>query len=419
MTAEVVIGNGFGVVVASDDATTSANRRTYEGANKIIGLPLPHSLAVLHTGRVLLHGVPFSTFVNNWITSLPPKSLNKVEDYVESFTTFVKDQIEDYSSSVEIARTYIADWQERVRDVYYWLYNSGSLDPESIKSHFKSQVESWGGDLTQNQRDFGSRVFALLGEGTRHNLLEDDCRSSGCPELDHSSIEGVIRHWFADETDEEGVTYALEWAKLFLSKFHPSTGRNIITFVGYGAKDFLPVCDSHDFEGVILDRLFQRGFRHAKAEWTQSGYVLFETFGQRDEITRFVREAGLDADYSSQIVADRVEKLKVASTPSAGQNQDMELDDSPSGKSPYETIASEIASGLSDATSRNEFETRSALAGMNLRTCASIAARLIHIQNLALDLRNELPTVGSEVQVAVITKANGFSFVDHVTGQPI
>ena len=421
MTAEVVIGNGFGVVVAADKATTSAATRTYEGAVKVVGLPQPHAIAVLHAGSVLFHGIPSSTLVENWMQNLPPQRLNRVQDYVDSFLAFIQEDVESFSNDLEMGRIFLSDWNRRLSDIWHWLKDRKELSPEGVKEYFKNRVGEWG-DITPSEKDWARSLYRLLGESAPNNVLEEDCRTTNCQVFTHSSIEGYLKYWFEDETDEEGFQYVSEWARCFLGKYHPSSSRNIITFVGYGEKESLPALDSHDLEGVINGRLFHRTYRHRRAQWSEAGYALFETFGQDREIRRFVREAGLDLNYSAQIIEERLagrEKVKseMALAPEiTTENTDPATEDVVSNS--YNEIADELKSGIDHMADKNEWETIQSFAGLNLENCASIAARFIHLTNLAFDIRGELPTVSSEVTIGIVTKAHGFKFVNSTTWQP-
>ena len=53
------------------------------------------------------------------------------------------------------------------------------------------------------------------------------------------------------------------------------------------------------------------------------------------------------------------------------------------------------------------------IAGMPLASLAEIAGALVAIQNLTLDIRGELPTVGGNIDIATITLSEGFKWVNH------
>ena len=106
MTSQLVLGNGFGVAVASDSAVTLEDDgspvRTYETSDKIFPLPMPHRLAVLTAGSALLHGLPFDVLVKEWIRSLgdsPESQLRSVELYRESFLSWLRDNLDRWATS--------------------------------------------------------------------------------------------------------------------------------------------------------------------------------------------------------------------------------------------------------------------------------------------------------------------------------
>jgi hypothetical protein len=53
------------------------------------------------------------------------------------------------------------------------------------------------------------------------------------------------------------------------------------------------------------------------------------------------------------------------------------------------------------------------VAAMPLGSLAEMVRALIAVQNLALDIRGELPTVGGNIDVGTITLSDGFTWVNH------
>jgi len=83
--------NGFGVALASDSAMTFGENRTYETAEKDMPLPAPHPIAVLHSGAVNVHGMPYSVLVSEWATSLGSTRLRTVPHYRQNFLSWLSD----------------------------------------------------------------------------------------------------------------------------------------------------------------------------------------------------------------------------------------------------------------------------------------------------------------------------------------
>ena len=90
MTAQIIVMNLQGVAVASD---TAVSRRTENGLqsagfeSKIIRLPEPHKIAILHSGSTNLNNVPHMMHIRAWVNSLT-KPLPTVQAYVDSYVRF-------------------------------------------------------------------------------------------------------------------------------------------------------------------------------------------------------------------------------------------------------------------------------------------------------------------------------------------
>ena len=414
MTAEIIIGNGFGVVVAADEATTTSRGdreiRTYDGAEIISGLPAPHALAVLHCGNVNLHGVPYSTFVDTWIKTLPEKALNTVADYVHSFEAFLLDQIPKYSQEDVLLREHLDQFRSICGEIQEHLSSSKKLNPRGIREYFTELTKSQD-ELSDRENSFIDGLMKKLGKDERLNVLEEECRNVGCPHLDHSSIEGILNLYFDENSDEEGIILIQKWARGYLASSYPANDSGDLTFVGYGEKDVLPVLDSHAYYGFVNGKLFSNCDSYKPARKHGSGYCLFEMFGQSSEIKRFINESGLSVNFIQSEIRSSVSKFaRVHDSDVETNDFDEEIQTLNPGARIFE-LGNQIESDISERVSEQFSHALASFAGKNLTTLVSIAARLVRLQNLSLELRNKLPTVGPKVTVATITKAKGFTFI--------
>ena len=153
-----------------------------------------------------------------------------------------------------------------------------------------------------------------------------------------------------------------------------------------------------------------------------------ETMGHSDEIWRLVNQVGLSPHYSARVIRDSLRDLQNATVtaesseeqvdPECEQiSEDRQLTE-PSADERLSLAQAEIEMSLARIEGSNMHRVRGTIAGANLKTLASMAVRLVQLENLALDLGGELQTVGSEVLVGLITKADGFYWVDPLTGEP-
>jgi len=431
MTSTIAIGNGFGVACAADTMTTVGHhRRTNDGAIKLMPLKKPHSLAVMHAGSVFVHGIPYSSHIANWQESLADQTFNKVSDYVDSFMAYLEQSIVDNYSPEELHRDYLEEWDRRCRAIRRNLKRKDALNPKGITRHFEGLLTRHGKKGNRTPPHFAKRVFAELGQSSVSNILEQESRRNGSPNPEHLSVEGVMDQVFGDAFDDRARAVAVEFSHFFLGEFHPTDGGGTLSFTGFGSRELTPVTVEVRIEAFAMGRLFAYDpmVSVATRHCPSGGYSLMETMGHSDEIWRLVNQVGLSPHYSARVIRDSLRDLQNATVtaesseeqvdPECEQiSEDRQLTE-PSADERLSLAQAEIEMSLARIEGSNMHRVRGTIAGANLKTLASMAVRLVQLENLALDLGGELQTVGSEVLVGLITKADGFYWVDALTGEP-
>jgi hypothetical protein len=425
MTAELIIGNGAGMVAAADTTTTSGRIRTYDGAVKLVGLDRPHSVAIMHAGPVLLHGVPYLTFIENWRLTLPNKAFNRVRDYADSFRDYVQETIDEDIPEIDWLRDWIEDWKRFVWHIHDELEQLGELDAKGIHKYFKERLGRFESGQRPTNPDLTEAVYERLGKGAVLNPLEAECRSDGCVNDQHASIEGVLDLVFGKYFTEKSRDAAQTWARNWLGWFHPAPSSATLVFAGYGEKEFVPASSSVNIEAYAFGRLFgPKGHNEvAQRIHPRCGYALIESYGQDQEICRFLLQAGLSPHFSQGAVKDALRGMSrddrdASQSPGENTTEESGSPEVPDAD-PLRLAEAEINMSLNKIEDRNLSHVRMSVSTMNLSNLVSVATRLLGLQNLAQDLHNELPTVGSDIVVAVVTKAHGFRFVDPTTGAPV
>ena len=104
MTSQVAVANHSGVAVASDTVTTSiveGGSKSISNSRKISELGTEHRVLVLHSGSVTQNGVTLKLLLNEWTTTLS-KPLPKLEDYVDSYITWMNREKSIHTQESEI-----------------------------------------------------------------------------------------------------------------------------------------------------------------------------------------------------------------------------------------------------------------------------------------------------------------------------
>ena len=417
MTAEIVIGNGYGIVLSADTAVTHrfsrTYARTYDGARKLIGLPLPHCIGVLVAGNTSIHGIPYETYLENWLHSLPQQRLARLSDYADSFKDYLVKVIPEFQSDVDLCRTYIEKWSARLIGVRNRIERiSNGISDDIVRAYFEEMCNEFDEDDFAMGEEWATKVWQVLGRSSIENLLEAEYREQG-RDVRQASIEGCVDYYFSDICSPATIELINRWSRLILGLYYPRGSSSTIAFVGYGDFDILPSVVVVRPLGMMRERFFWGVETKIPARKSGSGFVLFETFGQDDEIERFLRESGMRPGHNKAIVQRSLSK-KVARK----ADSEVEIFDErePSNEAErksveeFKLLGSEISEEIEEIARKNKEHALASLAGMNLRNLALMTERLVGLQNLALDLREQLPTVGGILVTAIITMQHGFVF---------
>ena len=434
MTSTVVIGNSYGVACATDTVGTlegvprKNGRRTNDGEIKLQGLKKPHAVAILGTGSVHINGVPFTTHIANWRESLSDNVLPNMVDYVDSFTSYLQISITANQSCEELLKDYLVSWDIRCMAVRTRLDGKGDFTEKGLAAFFEENLAIRETKGRRQPLPFADEVFKELGKGSPFNRFEKEVRPEHSRGNEHSSIEGVMESVFGSRLTKRNRKLAFEWAHCFLGEFHPTPYGGTLMFTGFGGRDHSPVAVKIHIEEVVLGRLFTWGpyVTTAARQLGGAGYSLFETMGSDDEIARLMNEVGLAPHFPQAVIRSALGEPQTPEGNIENENDRRTSNVRRFGtwrmtkKVPVENQLSsardEIEADLAELKEKNLERVRLTIAESNLKKIGSMAARFVQLENFAMDLRGQLATVGHDVDLGVITKADGFSWVDSITG---
>ncbi len=406
MTSQLVLGNGFGVGMASDSAVTLVSSekpdRTYETAEKIFPLPMPHRLAVLTSGASLLHGLPFDVLLKEWIRSLgvaQESQLRSVELYRESFLSWLSDNLDRWvtpekrdegalrslGGQLEILRqrieTALADTPERdpaettlqvLRDRNAWIIDRDSL--ELVSSEMVTQIFDRLWQEIEDQRYGLSDVVAAC--------FEDLPWSEA---IDHE-VKRLLR-----QTIEK-------WDRF------PSGSQAELAFVGYGSTDLLPRVVALTTGGAIEDHIWRQPPFVEPARADGVSYGLIYTQAQDDQI-RLILE-GYDRHTSELTAAAVLGRLEDSWAETVRSEDPSDENAAVLDPAVFGTAMREEAAKVAWET--NLRDARSTIALLPLATLVDTARSLVAVQTLSQTIRGLPPTVGGKIEAATITINEGF-----------
>jgi hypothetical protein len=401
MTTQIVLGNGYGLAVATDSAVTVGDRRTYETSEKLILLGEPHCIAALVSGAVTQFSLPIQVLVAEWIKTIKNVQLRKATDYRESFVSWLRDNMSDFPDPD--TRMVDAFWQV---DSYLRIcWNDISAEAQGMDTKQRTQttidyLEHW---IERHQQFRKIDQYQEMGGDNGALKILDELweeRKDWWP-----GINARLGYWF-DDVEPASLQRVKELARLLLLRrigtwwvFGDLTK---VAFAGYGAKEMIPSYASVQLFGGYREWLTGISDPPLVAENIGGkGYFLLETIGQTDYIDNILlgyRSDLIDSAAGVLEDAQRQNQIGVETQEMSGLQQPTSDHDI------KQQLKSAVEQGAEERMLR---PLRQAVSAMPLKSLAEAARSLVGVQALGKAISAELPTTGGKIEVAVISRAEG------------
>lgn len=417
MTAIVGILNKRAAVMAADSAVTvnsDSGTKIYNTATKIFRISKEHPVGVMIFDSATFMGTPWDVIFKLYRDRKGGQSFNTLEEYAKNFLHFLEE--EDYFSSQKSQEKYLTD---EIAAYYHRV-------KESVTEQFGEEVDE--NDLTDEEQEKLLKKLIVENIGR----ITDSAQEQGVsPEFENYTI-GHLRSFgkeclsfLAEVCEEEGLPTDLRdtWEQGFFeyirSKIYFSgTG---IVFVGYGSKDIYPSILTVYISGAFDRRMryyFSSEYEADKIDndntatiipFAQADVMLTLMKGIHPGLRRYVE--GKHEDSLQHAKQKMLEVMKDAGCSEKAIKEVKETDFSDI-QNKYEEsmdqfIQDEFVDGIVDAV--NSF---------NIEDMVNMAESLVSVTNLQRHISSSEESVGGPIDVAVITRSEGFIWVKHKHWMP-
>jgi hypothetical protein len=394
MTSQIVILNGYGVALASDSVVTLGESRTYDTAEKVIPLPLPHRMAVLHSGAVRIGNLPYSVFVSEWVRQLGPKPLRNAESYQNSFQ----------------------DW---LANNQQWF--SPDSEKNDVLRFIRSRAEAFAGRVANVRTENPDyRPDELLTTWTEE--------VAQVPKLESASTELALATFskYKTEVDEictevltglnDGETFNADFISYCAEYFSSAwMAQATLTFAGYGEHDIYAAYSTVEFHGFVDQKLrWIKGDSWSLSPSDNPAFALAMP-AQRDAIDQYLRgyDSEMIGEIDGQATDERYEILNAIRAKFDGDpDTQAKLDDAVHAVlGEFESRIWHVAHEFSEANYVRSL--RWAIAALPAASLVEVARSLIELQALRKTTTAQQGTVGGPIDVALITPTDGFQWIRH------
>ena len=403
MTSEVVVMNRAGVALAADSAVTvemGDSLKVRDSALKLFTLSKYRPVGVMVYNNASLLGVPMETIIKLFRRQLGKKSFESLHEYGDALvqfldgneTLFPNDVQERYLlQAVEMEYVRIQDDVSKEfieRDVYGDVKSQADVAKEVIAE----RLEFWRSQ--QNADYFNVHAKDVVG------------RISG------EVNDIVVRVFRGGLVGEEGVMMLREIANHLVEKDEfPLDVFSGLVIAGFGEKEHFPVVQHIEIGGVYDSRLKVRPPTIDAVTEDRPSDVM--AFAYKDMVERFlVGVSGRFVEY----LEDATAFIREMPLQALEAIPELDGEERERAAEAVRRIAAERAAEFK-RTVRLGFEQRwkkivHAVEALTISELAQVASTLVDLSSFEQQMSLDRETVGGPVDVAVISKGDGFIWID-------
>lgn len=414
MTAEIAVYNKLAVSLAADSAVTITGGNTVKinnGAEKLFALSKHHPVGLMVYGAGSLCGVPWEMIIKEYRRQLGEKSYDTVEQYAEKFWKF--------------------------------LCESNHIIPDDIKNNHLEEILLYNVFPGFIQHIQDTHIKDFIEKNNRHpntsetyNILENACNEFANKFNSSKFYEGfdtqdIIRAIDfstpiakdACETSlnqEDGVelpttlidALSTMFAQIICrnSPFGTNTG---LVIAGYGEKEFFPSILAYDVIGFFGNKLRYSPNLEKSTSGGESGVT---AYAQEDEVSAFM--TGISGELqefmfpkiekgTDNILNDVVERIQQSSL-STDESEALVNDIMSFATADWTKTTSEIREYILENHVSKVVEMIEFLPKQDL---GYMAESLVNLTAFKRKISNDSETVGGPIDVAIISKGDGFVWV--------
>ncbi|MBI5795545.1 MAG: hypothetical protein HZA47_04435 [Planctomycetes bacterium] len=410
MTAEIAIMNKEAIALASDSAVTmlgESRQKIFTSANKLFALSKFHPVGIMVYGNAIFMDVPWETIIKIYRKDLGKKKFDTLEKYAHNFIEFLDNGNTLFPDSVQ---------EEYIRDSIYSYFN---FIKDTIINKVHLKIDEKGKITKEETNQIISEIIERHYEnwGKKANIPSIPKRYNKNIIIKYKKIidEAIKKVFEKAPLSINHINQLKKIASSLFSKF-PEAIQNIdisgVVIAGFGERDTFPSLESFHLEGIANNKLKYKNYKSAKIDFTVSASII--PFAQREMVDTFME--GIDPDYRiieesylSQIF-NNYAGIVIESMRKYDDKERKKL------KEKLMIVTNEILKDINKKFEnyREEKHIRpvtSVVSMLPKDELAAMAEALVSLTSFKRKVTMGSETVGGPIDVAVISKGDGFVWI--------
>lgn len=404
MTSEVVVMNRLSVALAADSASTvmgpDGKEKIWNSANKLFALSRCQPVGVMFYSDPSIAGVPWETLIKEFRASEAAKSYSTLEEYACAFVGYLRDNPAFFSLDAQREIFF-----KIVKRRFAEIYEAGNA------SYFRKIVSNQKTNAAAEMEGVIDPVFAgWKGKKDLQVVGEDVARAIN--EQYRSDLESIINNQFGSVgISDNAKAKLLRIAEYYGSKEDFELDYTGMVFAGFGSKDLYPVV-RHLKIGPVIGGYF-RYTKDKDHKISESEPSMILPFAQRDMVETFL--AGVSPRIMNTLLRSCLATTSGLTTLILEKITDLAADRKAYWKGEIEPEVKRLMASLGEEFRRSRESNQSPILGSLVHLpkdeIADVAESLVNLNYFQKKVSMESETVGGPIDVAVISKGDGFIWI--------
>jgi hypothetical protein len=408
MTAEIAIMNKEAIAIAADSALTlteEKGEKIFTSANKIFSLSKFQPVGIMIYGNASFMGVPWETIIKSYRKLLGYKEFNQLEDYYDDFLLFLSSEKTLFPESEQdnffmgyvysFFNSVVTELKEEVESI---IKEKGEITENEIKLNLskiiKSYLKPW--EDKEYVFPFNKNHFNLF--KTRFNVSINDAKKT------------IFEQLPLTKSDSEKLTEIAINFFLKSNVIYPDISGVVIA--GFGKNDIFPVIKSFLIEGMAINLLKHKENKHTKISFQSNAVIV--PFAQSEMVATFME--GIDPNYQVAIendlidIFDKYPDILVDNIKKLTEPEKNELKNRL--KEISKSVLDNYINELIKYQRKNYVDPVIKVVGILPKDeLAAMAESLVNLTSFKRKVSMASETVGGPIDVAVISKGDGFIWI--------
>jgi len=404
VTAEVGVLNSIGVALAADSAVSIGKdaNKIYTSANKIFQLSCVEPVGVMIYGNSNLVGVPWETIIKIYRKQLGKQQFDTLEEYAEDYIAFLK------------APSHGMFTQKR-QDRHAGLVVYSLFDElrDSLWIQVQNEMRAGKEDIKEDDIDelLHELVKRFLADKRAKDLLPGFSKAdiATAESTYQDEIEEAVKSVFKAELPQKTKRALKKLGAETLCRQEPGALSSGIVIAGFGDREFMPSLVTYEIEEMALGQL-----RHVAGpsvtHINEDTTAVVKPFAQQEMVHSFMTGIeprlldfmhGSTADLFEGVVKD-IFDLVSGADPQLGKN----LEKAVGPKLP--DLVKKLFDGWREEREKIWKPVLRITGSLPKDELAAMAEALVNLTKFRRRVTTDRETVGGPIDVAVITKGDGF-----------